>query len=80
MPIVDGFEATKMIRLWEHTSGQPATSIIAVTAHSGPETLNQCLEYGMQDMISKPFQAERLISALQSQNIPMPQIQIRSSK
>ena len=75
MPVIDGFETTKMIRLWEQTSQIQSIPIIAVTAHSGPETLSECLASGMQDMISKPFKLEKLQRILDKCGVPIPQIE-----
>jgi len=32
MPVMDGYQATKLIRAWERTKSRPETPIIAVTA------------------------------------------------
>ncbi len=58
MPIMDGFEASRQIRLLSHR--QPA--IIAVTANALLGERERCLSAGMDDYLSKPFQAEQLIS------------------
>jgi two-component system, sensor histidine kinase len=58
MPIMDGFEATRLIRsLPLH---QPI--IIAVTANALVGERERCLFAGMDDYLSKPFQAEQLVS------------------
>jgi CheY-like chemotaxis protein len=61
MPFMDGFEATKRIR------GMPATQpvIIAVTANALVGERERCLNSGMDDYLSKPFQAEQLITIVQ---------------
>jgi PAS domain S-box-containing protein len=63
MPIMDGFEATKLIR----SSDKPSIAqqrIIAATAHGMAEDLEACLKTGMDDYLVKPFTQEQLISAL----------------
>jgi CheY-like chemotaxis protein len=63
MPIMDGFEATKLIR----SSDKPNIAqqrIIAATAHGMAEDLEACLKIGMDDYLVKPFTQEQLISAL----------------
>lgn len=72
MPLVDGLEATRMVRHYENQMSLPHLPIIAVTAHSGPETLAQCLEVGMQGMISKPFTQEKLLQILHENQINPP--------
>lgn len=52
MPIMNGYEATKAIRITEIGQGIP---IIAVTAGAEKEERNKCLSAGMNDYISKPI-------------------------
>lgn len=61
MPIMDGYEATKNIRQLEAQNGKIPTPIIAITANVMGEVINKCLSYGMNDYISKPINAEKLI-------------------
>ena len=61
MPILDGFEACRHIREIEH--GQPI--IIAVTANALVGERERCLAAGMDDYLSKPFQAEQLVGIVQ---------------
>ena len=57
MPSVDGFEATRQIRQLDRR--QPV--IIAVTANALVGERDKCFEAGMNDYLSKPFQAEQLV-------------------
>jgi signal transduction histidine kinase/CheY-like chemotaxis protein/ligand-binding sensor domain-containing protein len=61
MPILDGLEATKQIR--KHSKHQPA--IVAMTANAMPEDKEACLQVGMDDYISKPFNIPVLIAILE---------------
>ncbi|MBV9266453.1 MAG: response regulator [Acidobacteriaceae bacterium] len=58
MPTMDGFEASRSIR--DLDIPQPA--IIAVTANALVGEREKCLAAGMNDYLSKPFQAEQLVS------------------
>ena len=50
MPVMDGFEATKIIK-----QTNPDIPIIALTADAMPETYNKALSAGMSDYLTKPF-------------------------
>lgn len=60
MPTMDGFEACRQIRLLEQR--QPV--IVAVTANALVGERERCLNAGMDDYLSKPFQAEQLIDVV----------------
>jgi CheY-like chemotaxis protein len=61
MPIMDGFEASRLIRsMPRHT--QPV--IIAVTANALVGERERCLNAGMDDYLSKPFLAEQLVAVV----------------
>ena len=50
MPVMDGFEASRIIK-----SSHPHIPIIALTANAMPETYNKAIESGMSDYLTKPF-------------------------
>ncbi|WP_347985894.1 EAL domain-containing protein [Methylomonas sp. AM2-LC] len=61
MPEMDGFEATKTIRLREQTTlEQRRIPIIALTADVQKGIETQCLEAGMDGHLSKPFNKQQL--------------------
>ncbi len=60
MPTMDGLEACRQIRKLE--GKQPV--IVAVTANAMAGERERCLEAGMDDYLSKPFQAEQLIAVV----------------
>jgi CheY-like chemotaxis protein len=63
MPVVDGIEATKIIRSCQLVK-QP--QIIAMTANAMAEDRERCLKEGMNDYISKPVKLEELIDILKN--------------
>jgi PAS domain S-box-containing protein len=62
MPIMDGYEATKAIRMMQ----PPINSIpiIALTANATKNDINKCLAAGMNDYLAKPFTPEDLFHKL----------------
>jgi len=62
MPIMDGFEASSLIRKMEG-SVQPV--IVAVTANALVGERERCLRAGMDDYLSKPFLAEQLVAVVE---------------
>lgn len=57
MPIMDGLEATPIIRGMETGKSIP---IIALTAHSMPEKIEEFHRAGMDDHIIKPIDQQKL--------------------
>ena len=72
MPVMDGFEATKRIRdterlmneLPENRDQPNRIPIVAVTAHALAEMRDRCIEAGMDDFVTKPFDDLQLAEAL----------------
>lgn len=59
MPEMDGYDATRMIRVWEQGSKPPQhVPIIAMTANASDEDKKRCLEVGMDDFMAKPVTIE----------------------
>ena len=64
MPVMDGDDATKQIRQWEHDNNRPHLHIIALTADAYEEDRQHCLAVGMDDFLTKPIMLDALQSAL----------------
>ncbi len=65
MPEMDGFEATRTIRAMEVARSLPRTPIVALTANAYEKDRLACLDAGMDDFLSKPFNGAGLVGAIQ---------------
>ncbi len=70
MPVMDGFEATRLLRNDPRFQKIP---IIAMTAHALAEERQQCLDAGMNDHVSKPIDPDALFSTLMRWAKPHPE-------
>lgn len=60
MPVMDGLEATHIIRSWEQDQPQ----IIALTANAFDTDREACLAAGMNEFVTKPISRKRLLEVL----------------
>ncbi|MHB8971117.1 MAG: response regulator [Pirellulaceae bacterium] len=65
MPILDGLEATRLIRIQERRTDKHVP-IVAMTAHAMKGDRERCLAAGMDFYVSKPIRAVRLFEALRA--------------
>lgn len=73
MPVMDGLEATKLIR----TNPQCSEAlIIAVTANADEHHRDLCRNAGMNDFLAKPIDPERLVDTLLKWLMPKPDVQM----
>ena len=63
MPVMDGLEATKRIR--QEISGGTRLPIVGLTANALREQVEVCRTAGMDDVIAKPLERERLETILE---------------
>ena len=59
MPVLDGYETATKIRN-ELSDSLKNIPIIALTAHAMDQEHNKCIEHGINDYVSKPFEPEEL--------------------
>lgn len=65
LPGLDGISATKIIREAEATeTGNYRAHIIALTAHAFDEDIENCMNAGMDDYLSKPVIAKNLLDLI----------------
>jgi CheY-like chemotaxis protein/HPt (histidine-containing phosphotransfer) domain-containing protein len=62
--LMDGFGATEAIRRMERQRGEGRVPIVALTAHAIEGYRDQCIEYGMDDYLSKPIKREWLLETV----------------
>jgi CheY-like chemotaxis protein/HPt (histidine-containing phosphotransfer) domain-containing protein len=65
MPVMNGFEATALIRQKEQGTGARAP-IVAMTAYAMKGDRQRCLDAGMDGYVSKPVDAEELFRVIAS--------------
>ncbi|NBI89099.1 response regulator [Lachnospiraceae bacterium] len=63
MPIMNGYEATREIRLLNHPNAQDIP-IIAMTADAFSEDIQKCLDSGMNAHTAKPINLDEVLSLL----------------
>ncbi len=64
MPIMDGFETTKILTKMMDSGEVQKAPIIALTAHSNQRDIERCFESGMVGYLAKPLQKQKLQGVL----------------
>jgi PAS domain S-box-containing protein len=66
MPVLDGLEAARRIRAAEAGSDLAPTRMLALTANAFPEDREAAIAAGMNDLLVKPLDPERLRQAIEA--------------
>ncbi|MEK7266638.1 MAG: response regulator [Pseudomonadota bacterium] len=64
MPKMDGYEATRAIRAIEAAEGRARTPIVCLTAHVMAADVDNSIEAGMDDFLSKPISQDKLAKVI----------------
>ncbi len=67
MPVMDGYEATRALRLMENHQGLSHQPVIALTANAMEGERDKCLAAGMDDYLTKPIVSDQLVAMLKLQ-------------
>ena len=65
MPVMDGLQATRLLREKEEQEGLPRVPVISLTAHAMIGDRERCLDSGADGYVSKPINAQELLAAMQ---------------
>ncbi|MDP1987237.1 response regulator, partial [Phenylobacterium sp.] len=60
MPVMDGYTATRALRVREKETGGKHLTVVALTANAMQGDKDFCLAVGMDDYLCKPFTIRRL--------------------
>lgn len=66
MPEMDGFEAARAIRAWEHQTKRAPIPVIALTSHLIGHQSEQWRVAGMTDCVTKPFTLKTIAACLRT--------------
>ncbi|MBZ5486422.1 response regulator [Halomonas aquamarina] len=64
MPTLDGLETTRRWRAFEQASGKHRSILVALTANADNAGMAECNEAGMDDLLTKPYQPEKLLGMI----------------
>ena len=63
MPVLDGLEATRQIRALPRDDAK-TICIVAMTAQTAKESIEECLQAGMNGHIAKPVKADQMVGSV----------------
>lgn len=65
MPVMDGYEAVRLIRQWEETQQRGTTPIIALTGNTREEDVEKTRAAGFTAHMTKPLKKNTLLETIQ---------------
>ncbi len=74
MPVMDGIEATHLIRQWEKENQRDQVPIVALTAHALRGYREKCIVAGMNEYFTKPLKKQTLTDLVDRWTDERPQI------
>ncbi len=66
MPVMDGYEATQQIRMYEEEKTHSHIPIVAMTAHAMKGDKEKCIAAGMDSYLSKPVNPKELYDVVEN--------------
>ena len=66
MPEMDGLEATRRIRYGDSGKAPRTIPIIGLTASAGKQDVKECLDAGMDEVVTKPIDFSHLFAAMEA--------------
>lgn len=66
MPLMDGYQATRIIRALEAEKHQTPTPIVGMTTYALPELRRECMLSGCTEFLSRPFSKNSLLTLLKA--------------
>jgi len=72
MPIMDGYEAVRLIRRWEKEQQRDATPVIALTGHTDAADIEKAQAAGFTAHLTKPLKKAALLEAIQRYAVSSP--------
>lgn len=69
MPVMDGIQASRLIREYEDGNGSEKINIIAITAYTKEGEKQKLFDVGINLYLPKPFHSDQLISMIGSLNL-----------
>ena len=64
MPVMDGCTATRKLRAWEVQTGRARLPVVALTAGAFEDDRQQCMDAGMDGVLTKPIAMDQLQATL----------------